>query len=136
MTNDMLGLIDKVFDEKISAGMNRNVQNGFFPLDFKETSATYQLYCDIPGVKKNEVKLELNDHILSISMEKKNDSNNESEKYWRKERFEGSMLRSIKLPEDSDEDKIAASCEDGVLKVTILKKKEEELKKTKHITIE
>jgi HSP20 family protein len=106
-----------------------------FPLDIKETSDSYELLCDIPGVKKEDVKIEIENHILTITTEKKKEVKEESDKILRTERFEGTMSRSIKLPENADEENVTARFEDGVLKLRV-KKREAEVLKAKQITIE
>jgi HSP20 family protein len=86
-------------------------------------------------VKKEVVKIEIENHILTITTEKKKEMKEESDKILRTERFEGTMSRSIKLPENADEENVTARFEDGVLKLRV-KKREAEVLKAKQITIE
>jgi HSP20 family protein len=129
-------IVDKLIDDRMSE-LGRTFPSRICPLDIKETSENFEVSCDLPGAKKEDVKIEIHDHIMTISTETKTEVNEESEKYWRRERFEGKMSKSIQLPENADKDNISARFEDGVLRVVIKKKAEAELtQRTKHITIE
>jgi HSP20 family protein len=91
----------------------------FTPLcDCDETDSNYLLNFDLPGVKNNDVKVEIKDNQLSVSGERKSESKNK-EGY---EKSYGSFYRSFTLPSNIDSDKIEAHFENGVLKVSIPKK--------------
>ena len=90
---------------------------------------------DLPGVKKDEVTLELNENVLTIKGEKKKEEKIERKDYYRLERSHGSFCRSFRLPENVDTDKIKANYKDGVLDVRI-PKTEETKKHTKKISVE
>ncbi|XP_050380562.1 class I heat shock protein-like [Argentina anserina] len=99
------------------------------PTDWKETPKAYVLVSDLPGLKKEEVKVEVDDgRVLQISGERKVEDDNGSAgkndteyKWHRVERYRGKFLRRFKLPENSKIDEIQASMENGVLTVTIPK---------------
>lgn len=91
---------------------------GFTPFcDTDETDSHYLLSFDLPGVKKNDVKIELTDNQLSIAGERKGESKRKESS----ERFYGSFYRSFTLPSNVDPEKIEASFEDGVLQISIPK---------------
>ncbi len=92
--------------------------------DVKETDTGYELAVDLPGVKKENVKAELNDGYLTISAttEENNDQQDENGKYIRRERFSGSYSRSFYVGKDITEADIKAKFADGVLKLDIPKK--------------
>lgn len=93
-------------------------KQGFTPFcDTDETDSHYLLSFDLPGVKKNDVKIELTDNQLSIAGERKGESKRKESS----ERFYGSFYRSFTLPSNVDPDKIEASFEDGVLQISIPK---------------
>ena len=89
----------------------------------------YYLEVDLPGVKKEDIDISVNDGILTISGERKFEKKEEKENYTRIESFFGRFERSFKLPPDADLDNIEAKYEDGVLKIFIPKKQKPEGKK-------
>jgi HSP20 family protein len=104
------------------------------PIDIKEEKDGYIIYCDVPGVKKEDVKIEINEHLMTITTEKKNEIKEDSDKILRMERFEGTISRSITLPDDAIEDNISAHFENGVLKINV-KKNKSFVNKTKQVVI-
>ncbi len=89
----------------------------------------YHLEIDLPGVKKENIEISVNDGVLTISGERKLEKKEEKENYTRIESFFGRFERSFKLPADADLDNIEAKYEDGVLKIFIPKKQKPEGKK-------
>ncbi len=111
-------------------------------IDIKEAEGDYFIYLDLPGMDKSKIYADVTDNILTIHGEREIDVEEKSEdtdgeyKYYRRERSFGKFQRSITLPENADTDKIAAKYDNGVLVITVPKKKiEEEPKKTKDIKI-
>ena len=82
----------------------------------------YYLEIDLPGVKKENIDISVNDGVLTISGERKLEKKEEKENYVKIESFFGRFERSFKLPPDADLDNIEAKYEDGVLKIFIPKK--------------
>ena len=89
----------------------------------------YHLEIDLPGVKKENIEISVNDGILTISGERKLERKEEKENYTRIESFFGRFERSFKLPADADSDNIEAKYENGVLKLFIPKRPKPEGKK-------
>lgn len=87
---------------------------------------------EIPGMKKEDIQISVQDHTLTLSGERKEESETKDKHYYRRERVEGSFLRSIGLPTGVDSEKIDANYRDGVLRLTIPKA---ETAKTKRIEI-
>jgi HSP20 family protein len=83
---------------------------------------------DLPGLKKDDVKVEIEDGILAISGERREENEEDRDDYYRSERTYGQFYRAIPLPEGVDENKCDASFKDGVLEVTIPAPKREERK--------
>jgi HSP20 family protein len=104
-------------------------------LDIYEEDNELVLKADMPGVDKNDIKVELTDHMLTISGEKEKEEKIEKENYYRCERVHGSFYRRLELPEEVDTEHIKAHFENGVLEVKIPKPKEE-IGKIKEISIE
>ncbi|EOY07355.1 Alpha crystallin/Hsp20 domain - like 10 [Theobroma cacao] len=92
-------------------------------LDWKETPEAHVLKADLPGLNRNEVKLELEDgRILCISGDKSSEKEVKSDNWHRVEWSSGSFVRRFRLPEDAKVDKLTAYLENGVLTVTVPKK--------------
>ena len=100
--------------------------------DISETDAAFSITAEVPGIKREDVKINIEDHVLSISGAKNQEKEEKGETFHRIERFYGSFNRSFSLPENVIEDKIEAVFKDGLLILTIPKM---EVKKPKSIEI-
>ncbi len=87
----------------------------------REANDAYYIEVDLPGVKKEDVSISVNDNVLTISGERKLEEERKDEEFYRIESVYGSFERSFTLPEDVDADKIEAEFKDGVLTVRIPK---------------
>ncbi|KAK7319726.1 hypothetical protein RJT34_04451 [Clitoria ternatea] len=97
-------------------------------VDWKETPEAHVFKADIPGLKKEEVKVEIqDDRVLQISGERNVEKEDKNDKWHRVERSSGKFLREFRLPENAKVDQVKASLENGVLTVTVPK---EEVKKS------
>jgi len=103
-------------------------------MDIEEKEKKYIISADIPGLSKKDVKISMVDNVLSISGERKHDYDNNIENYHYRERTIGTFNRSFNLPDTIEEDKVTASCKNGILTVT-LPKKETALPKEREITV-
>lgn len=90
-------------------------------VDIAETDAAYVIKAEIPGVRKEDVKITVDNGILTISGERKEEKEEKDKKFHRVERIYGSFSRSFTLPDNVDESKIDAEFKDGVLTLTIPK---------------
>jgi HSP20 family protein len=121
-------------ERRIGAVLNTNrpVQKveSFTPaVNEKVDENGYHLEIDLPGVKKENIEISVNDGILTISGERKLERKEEKENYTRIESFFGRFERSFKLPADADADGIEAKYEDGVLRLYIPRRQKPEGKK-------
>ena len=91
-------------------------------VDIKEEDNAYIIHADVPGVKPEEIDVTMEHGMLTIKGERKEDTEEEKEGYKRVERVRGSFYRRFSMPDNADPDKIDASSENGVLKITIPKK--------------
>jgi HSP20 family protein len=108
----------------------------FTPIvDIFEEENEVVLKADLPGIKKEDIKIDLTENVLTITGEKKKKEKIEREDYYRFERSFGSFCRRFELPGELDTEKIKAHHEDGVLEVRIPMTKEAE-KKHRKIAIE
>ena len=90
--------------------------------DISETDEAYLIKADLPGVKKEDVKVTVNDGQITLSGERKEEKQAKGENQVRVERFYGQFTRSFSLPEDIDAAHIEAKDENGTVTVRITKK--------------
>ncbi|KAL8093542.1 18.0 kDa class I heat shock protein [Apium graveolens] len=91
-------------------------------IDWKETSEAHVFKADLPGLKKEEVKVEVEEgKVLQISGERNKDKEEKNDKWHRVERSSGKFLRRFRLPENAKVDEVKAGMENGVLTVTVPK---------------
>ena len=115
----------------------RVIRRGYqMPMNLEDRENSFLLTVEMPGVKKEDTKLSIEDGVLSISV-KAEDEKEESEegKYLFRERSAFSCSRCVRLPENVDEEKVSAKMVDGVLHIEI-PKQEPEAKVVKEIDIE
>ena len=107
-------------------------------MDFYETEKELIAKIEIPGVKKEDIKLEIKNNTLTLRAENKIEKENKDEKsgYYKIERGYTRYMRSLPLPENIDESKVKAKYKDGLLEVHIPKKETISSEKGKFITIE
>lgn len=96
----------------------------------------FRVKMDVPGIKKNEVKLNVTDNSLEVSAEHKEESEEKEKNYLRKERSQVSYYRSLPLSEKIISNKVMAKLTDGVLDITMPKSKPTETQKKKSIPIQ
>jgi len=115
----------KKFIDEFPDGISFEV-GGYSPrLDLAEDEKSILINVELPGVSKESVKLSIQDDILTIKGEKKNDREDEKINYYRSERLFGAFSRSIELPVEVDVDNIGAKFENGVLSIELAKVQKE-----------
>jgi len=90
-------------------------------VDIVEDENEYLIKAELPEVNKENVKVTVQDDVLTITGERRYEKEENGKRYHRVERAYGSFARSFALPEDADGDKVAADFKDGVLKVHLPK---------------
>ncbi len=97
-------------------------------VDIKETGDAFTIEAELPGMKKDDVKVTVHDGVLSIQGERKHEEETGDKKHHRIERVYGSFLRRFTLPENIDENSIKANFQDGVLTLNLKKAEPKEPK--------
>lgn len=123
-------LFDNLFGDRTNERMERKSYDCAPSTNVLEKNDSFELQLALPGVKKQDIKIDLEKNILSISSEKKADeASGDGTKYSRKEFVYGTFCRSFTLPETIDIEKIKADMADGILKVVLPKKQEAKISK-------
>jgi HSP20 family protein len=91
-------------------------------LDLSAGDKEYTVTVELPGAKKDEIKVDIVDNVMTISGEKKQEQEEKDKNYYRQERYFGEFKRVLALPDDADQDGIEADFKQGVLTVTIPRK--------------
>lgn len=90
-------------------------------VDISETDAEITIKAEIPEVKKEDVKVSVDDGVLTMQGERKQEKEEKGKKFHRVERFYGTFVRSFTLPDNVDASKIKATFKDGMLNLQIPK---------------
>ncbi|MDX3958996.1 Hsp20/alpha crystallin family protein [Aliarcobacter skirrowii] len=105
--------------------------SAFVPVvNTREGEFAYHVDVDLPGVKKEDIKVDINKNILTISGERKTKDEIKQEDYYKVETYFGKFSRSFTLPENADIENIEAKSDNGVLEVVIPKLKDDITKKS------
>ena len=128
---------DRDFWGKKNPLYGKNAKN-IMKTDIREHDTGYELDVDLPGFKKDEINIELENGYLTISAAKGLDKDEQDKKgkYIRKERYAGAMQRSFYVGDAVTEEDVKAKFEDGILKLSIPKKDAKEVETKKTIAIE
>jgi len=130
MQSEMNRLFNTFFDSPTPNGGGRAVARRWIPaMDLVETGEHFVLRADLPGLSESDVKIELEDNVLTIAGERKAEHEEQGEGYYRLERSFGSFSRSLTLPEGVDAEGIKASFDSGVLTVQIPKPEQQKPRK-------
>jgi HSP20 family protein len=126
--------IDRLFHEMFQdAGMasfdfdhplNQRITDGPFKpsLDLSAGDKAYTVTVELPGAKKDEIKVDIVDNVMTISGEKQQEKEEKDKDQYRQERYFGEFQRVLTLPDDADQDGIKADFKQGVLTVTVPRK--------------
>jgi HSP20 family protein len=112
-------MMDDFFNDAWPFG--RNLVNDTFKVDVQETDGAYTIEADLPGIRKEEIHLSLDEGRLTIRVERNESVDEEKEHYVHRERRHTSMQRSLYMADAGEED-VGANLTDGVLKITVPKK--------------
>ena len=104
-------------------------------VNVKEDDKQFSLELAVPGMDKKDLKIDINEDVLTISSESKHESEENKNGYKRKEFSYSSFCRSFYIPENVNRDNIEANYKDGILTVGLPKQEEEKSKITRQISI-
>jgi HSP20 family protein len=105
------------------------------PVNITETKDDYQVSVAVPGMKKDDFKIDVDGNILTISSTTEETKEEKDKRYTRKEYSYSSFSRSFTLPEEVNKEKIEARYDEGVLKLTLPRKEEAKKTAAKHIAV-
>lgn len=128
--------IDRVFDEVFKSTMPSlpaMFDASAFRVDISEDDKAIYIEADLPGVKKEDLKVTVEDNLLTIRAERRSETTENKKNFYRTERVFGSLMRSFTLGENVNAEAIEAHFADGVLKLTL--PKVEPVVKAKEIAI-
>lgn len=112
---------DRIIDDLFPA-LIPEVSGTWAPaVDFSETEDAFIARLDLPGMTREDIKVDLEDRRLTISGERAHETEEKTESFHRVERSYGTFMRSLMLPAEVKADKIKATYDDGVLVVTVPK---------------
>lgn len=127
--NKLESLIFNPFGSWIGAADEYRLHKVLPAVDIYEAQDRFVISAELPGLNKNEIKLDFNDNILTVSGEKKGDDKSENEIFIRTERTFGRFERKFRIPDFVDPEKIVAVYKYGVLEISIPRKAESNPKK-------
>jgi HSP20 family protein len=133
---------ENLFDEMMSFPFEDNLfgrrAKNLMKTDVKEKDGMYEFDIDLPGFKKEEISVSLDNGYLTISAVKGMDKEETKEdgKYIRRERYSGQCTRSFYVGDGVSKDDIKAKYEEGILKLTLPKEEPKEIENKKYISIE
>jgi len=123
-----------VFDEDFFS-LFQNRSNSVPAANIREDEKNFTLDLAVPGIDKKDLKIDVNEDVLTISTEARNESEESKNGFKRKEFSYSAFSRSFYVPENVDRDKIDANYKDGILSISLPKQEEEKNKVARKIEI-
>jgi len=117
---DFYNMLDDFFSDGFMSSPNRNLLRDSFKIDIEEKDDEYLIEAEMPGIKKEEIDLNIDEDSLCISINRTEESNMDGKNYIHRERRASSMSRRVRLA-GAKLDNIKAKLDDGVLVITIPK---------------
>ena len=132
------GLVNPFFNDVYSllndSFLNERIANVVPAVNIAETENAFEIALAVPGLKKEDIKINLEKNVLSVSAEKKTETTDENKKFSKREYNFNSFSRSFTWPQSADSSKIEAEYVDGILTLDIAKKEEAKFQ-TREITL-
>lgn len=130
ISQNLDNLLGDILESPVLKSYPSKTAENFLPVcDVKENESSYSFHIDLPGLKKEDIQIDLADNRLTISGERKTETTSENEKGHIIERVFGKFQRSFDLPKNIDSENVIAKYENGVLNLEIPKSQETKNKK-------
>ncbi|SDW89103.1 Hsp20/alpha crystallin family protein [Aequorivita viscosa] len=129
--------LDDIFNRDLSSVFTSNFNTGISlpKVNIKETADAFMVEMAVPGLKKSDFQIDIDNQLLSISTETKEENEQNEENYTRREFGYSSFKRTFTLPESVNDEKINAKYIDGILSILLPKKEEAKKKPARSIKI-
>lgn len=129
--------LDDVFNRELPSVFTSSFNTGISlpKVNIKETADSFMVEMAVPGLKKSDFCLDLDNQVLSISTEANEDNETKEENYTRREFGYSSFKRTFTLPESVNDEKIDANYKDGILSILLPKKDEAKQKAIRSIKV-
>ena len=127
--HDVSGLATRRHGLSTVTNGEKEATNWLPHVDIVEEDARFLLRADVPGVKAEDIDIDMEKGVLSISGKRATDHQEEGQSVQRKERASGHFVRRFTLPDTTDADHISAACADGILEIVIPKQPEVQARK-------
>jgi HSP20 family protein len=123
-TRDLFPLVSSLFDDFLNNAFTeeQTEDNKMMPMDVSERDKDYLIKANMPGIKKENIKVSVHDNELVVEGKQEEEKTEKDETVYRYERYKGNYRRVISVPDSCDIEKINAKLENGVLTLTIPKK--------------
>lgn len=118
-TGSLRQLFDRFFDDPPTRAPNAFVEEVTLPVDISERDGKIWVRASVPGFKQDEIDVQAHDGVLSITARKTEEKEERGERWFRRERYYGSLSRRIALPGIVDQADVEATLEDGVLTLSM-----------------
>ncbi|HYR03730.1 MAG TPA: Hsp20/alpha crystallin family protein [Syntrophobacteria bacterium] len=129
MQDQMNRLLDMAWNRESGEELREGLWQPMVDIYEDETSVIIK--AEVPGIDQNDIEVRIEDNTLTLRGERKHDQTVQKENYHRVERYYGSFQRSFSLPHTIDQGNVRATCDKGVLTVTLPKKEETKPKQIK-----
>lgn len=128
--NDIQREMNRLFDDFFSERQSGLAEGAWMPaVDVSENEATMIVRAELPGMKQEDIELNLQENVLTLKGEKKKETKEDQENFHRVERSYGSFSRTFTLPANVKQEDIKATFKDGVLEISLPKAEEAKAKK-------
>jgi len=124
LQNEVNRLFSSVSDMPTAGTAGANLRRWMPAMDLVEREDSFELRADLPGMKEEDVSIEFEDNVLTLSGERKNESEERQDGFYRVERAFGAFSRTLTLPKGIDPEAISAHFDNGVLEIRIPKPEE------------
>lgn len=123
-------IIDRFFADSVARSGGSSGYSFVPRVDVVEDEKAYEIHIAVPGMNKEEFKIDLNDNFLTVSGERKFSKEKNEKNFYSLETQYGSFSRSFTLPENVDAQKISARYNNGILEITVPKDEKKTLKQS------